>query len=96
MISDDGVTTLFDDDERGTAGWDLLRASLAAADGGATFVLNLHADWEGPRCEFHQRALLLRSRDELGVQLYRIDGWEQLVDFAREFSQRAYQVTESV
>jgi hypothetical protein len=89
VISDDGVTTLFDDDEQGMAGWDLLRAALDSAGGGATFVLNLPEQWEARA--FHHSDLLLRARAELGVQIFRIDGWEQLLQFAQEFSRRAYQ-----
>ena len=89
VISDDGVTTLFDADERGNEGWDLLRAALTRGGGGATFVLNLAQQWESQR--FYKSEQLLRARAELGVQIYRIDGWEQLVEFARDFSRRAYQ-----
>ena len=95
VISDDGVTTLFDADERGNAGWDVLRGALAAAQGGATFVLNLTADWDQPQRDFYKRAELLRARSELGVTVYRVDDWLQLVDFAREFSQRVYRLSET-
>jgi hypothetical protein len=91
VISDDGVTTMFDKDERGNEGWDLLRASLASGGAGATFVLNLSADWENRSFNFQGRDTLIRSRDELGVHIHRIDGWEQLVQFARDFARRAYE-----
>jgi hypothetical protein len=90
MISDDGITTLFDRDEQNHEGWNLFRAALEAAKGGATFVLNLHAQWETHQYAFHQRDLLIRARDELGVDLYRIDNWDELVKFAREFAKRTY------
>jgi len=90
VISDDGVTSVFNQDERGTWGAELLRDALAVAGGGATFVLNLAPTWEEPQMRFHKRDELLRARSELGIDIYRIDGWEQLVDFARAFSQRAY------
>lgn len=90
VISDDGVTTMFDKDERGNEGWDLLRSSLASGGAGATFVLNLGADWESRAFNFPHRELLIRSRDELGVRIHRIDGWEQLVQFARDFARRTY------
>ena len=89
VISDDGVTTLFDQDEWGNDGWDLLRAALTRGQGGATFVLNLAQQWQSQR--FYKSEQLLRARAELGVQIYRIDGWEQLVEFARDFSARTYQ-----
>lgn len=90
VISDDGVTTMFDQDERGNDGWDLLRSSLASGGAGATFVLNLPADWENRAYNFPHRDLLIRSRDELGVRIHRIDGWEQLVQFARQFARHTY------
>jgi hypothetical protein len=90
VISDDGVTTMFDQDERGNDGWDLLRSSLASGGAGATFVLNLPADWENRAYHFPHRDLLIRSRDELGVRIHRIDGWEQLVQFARQFARHTY------
>lgn len=90
MISDDGVTTIFDRDERGNEGWDVLQAALTKARGGATFVLNLPAEWETGKYAFHKRELLIRARDELSIDIYRIDDWEQLVKFAGDFARRTY------
>jgi hypothetical protein len=95
FISDDGITTMFDDDERGNKGWDLLRAALAKAAGGSTFVLNMREDWETNQYAFPHRDLLIRARDELGVRLARIEDWEQLVRFARDFARTVYQPTDS-
>ena len=41
VISDDGVSTMFDRDERGNSGWDIAAKALARAAGGGTLVLNL-------------------------------------------------------
>src|SRR5262249_45925555 len=46
VISDDGVTTMFDKDERGNSGWDIATMALRNARGGGTFVLNLPEHWE--------------------------------------------------
>src|SRR4051812_21829861 len=45
VISDDGVTTMFDKDERGADGATIARTALGKARGGGTMVLNL---WQWP------------------------------------------------
>ena len=47
VISDDGVSTMFDGDERGNSGWDVAATALERARGGGTFVLNLPYGWDG-------------------------------------------------
>ena len=41
IISDDGVSTMFDADERGNDGWDMAARSLASARGAGLMVLNI-------------------------------------------------------
>ncbi len=88
VISDDGVSTMFDRDEYGHSGWDIAAAALARAGGGGTLVLNIPADWEralnGP-CQMIQRA-----RDEQGWHVHRVATLDELVEFARQFSRRRY------
>lgn len=95
VLSDDGVTTLFEQDELGNQGWDVARQALAAAGGGGTLVLNLHWDIDNTDAtsRWHQddARWLRRARDEMGWQLYRVTDWEQMVAFARDFSRRHYQ-----
>jgi hypothetical protein len=88
VISDDGVSTAFDKDERGNSGWDVMRGALARARGGATFVLNLHADWE--RLKWDAYAAIRRARDELGIDVRRVADWDELVAFARAFARKRY------
>lgn len=95
FISDDGITTLFDRDERANEGWDLFRAALEKATGGATFVLNLMKEWETNQFPFAGREVLIRARDELDCSIYRIDDWEELVKFARDFAKRVYEPARS-
>lgn len=80
MISDDGITTMFEKDEKGNSGWDVSATALSRAGGGGTFVLNLFGD----------NAIIQRAQKDQGWQLYRITKWEELVDFAREFSRRKF------
>lgn len=80
MISDDGITTMFDSDEKGNSGWDVAATALARAKGGGTFVLNLFGD----------NAVIQKAQDQQGWSLYRVTKWEELVEFAREFSRLRY------
>jgi hypothetical protein len=82
VISDDGVTTMFDSDERGNSGWDVSRKALEQAGGGGTMVLNLNADWRADNN-------LVRAHEQ-GWQIFRVQSWEDLVSFARAFSQAHY------
>ncbi len=94
VISDDGVSTAFDADERGNSGWDVTRHALANARGGATFVLNLPANWEnwegGYQSLVDAYGAIRRARDELGVDVRRVSDWHELVAFARAFARKRY------
>ncbi|MBK9578090.1 MAG: VWA domain-containing protein [Fibrobacterota bacterium] len=81
-ISDDGLSTLFDPDERGTSGETLAANSLEAAGGGGTMALQLGA-WALAHQE--TTSFLAKARDQ-GWAIHPISDWESLMDFAREFS----------
>lgn len=83
VISDDGVTTMFANDEKGSSGWDIARLALEKARGGGTLVLNLWGPWE-------TNADLKRAHDELNWQISVVRTWEDLVEFARQFSAMTY------
>jgi hypothetical protein len=83
VISDDGVTTMFANDEKGSSGWDIARMALEKARGGGTLVLNLWGQWE-------TNADLKRAHDELNWQISVVRTWEDLVEFARQFSAMTY------
>jgi hypothetical protein len=83
VISDDGVTTMFDKDEKGNSGWDISRVALEKARGGGTMALNLWGRWE-------DNADLKRAHDEQGWQISVVRTWEELVAFARQFSELKY------
>jgi hypothetical protein len=89
VVSDDGVTTMFDDDERGRSGWEVCAEALRRAGGGGTLVLNLPERWEAVAPPGSAPERLLRARAE-GWQVHRVSSWDGLVAFAREFSRRAY------
>jgi hypothetical protein len=90
MISDDGITTMFDDDERGNSGWTVARQALTSARGGGTMVLNLPTGelWDS----YYRDAAktLARAEQELGWRVERVTDWPELVEFARRFSRDHY------
>lgn len=92
MISDDGITTMFDKDEKGASGWEISAAALAAGRAGGTMALNLPADWENSPYSYLGLAIraLKRARREQGWDIHAVADMAQLVAFARAFSQRHY------
>jgi hypothetical protein len=94
VISDDGITTLFDQDEKGNSGWDVARGALERARGGGTFVLDLAHDIDSsegiPSYYDNVAGVLRRARDELGIAIHRVTAWDQLIAFARWFSRLKY------
>lgn len=88
IISDDGVSTLFDMDERGNSGWHVAATALDQARGGGTMVLNIPEKWDTfPHAPY---ADIRRARDQQHWHVHRVATWEDLVTFAREFSRQRY------
>lgn len=92
MISDDGITTMFDNDQRGNNGWQVSAEALAAAGGGGTMALNIETDWDriggGWRVEAY--AALRRAREEQGWGIHAVTRLDDLLEFARAFGRRHY------
>ena len=82
VVSDDGVTTMFEQDERGRDGRDVVNHALEQAGGGATMVLNL---WG----ELQQDPALQQAVAD-GWDIHVVRDWADLVTFATAFSRRAY------
>jgi hypothetical protein len=87
VISDDGVSTMFDSDERGNSGWEIAAMALARAAGGGTLVLNLPLQWETSAGPYEA---IRRARDDQGWHVHRVASLEELVEFARQFSRLRY------
>jgi hypothetical protein len=83
IISDDGVTTLFEKDELNASGWDVAAMALKNARGGGTMVLNLHRAWQ-------DIPDLARADAEQGWQIHVVRSWDELEAFARWFSALKY------
>lgn len=90
VVSDDGVTTMYENDERGQSGWDVCGAALERAGGGGTMVLNLRGDWEKYVPTHKMFADIARARDEQGWRVDVVTTWDELIAFARDFSRRHY------
>lgn len=83
VLSDDGIVTMQNRDNKGTDGLAIARMALEKAGGGATMVLNL---WNE---KFLKNAFSQTCR-EMGWEIYLIKGWDGLLDFAKDFSRRKY------
>ena len=91
VVSDDGVSTMFDQDERGDSGRDVAAMALARGRGGGTFVLNLTEGWEKIRGRWAAPLeAIKRARDEQGWHVHPVTRWDQLVAFARAFSRQRF------
>jgi hypothetical protein len=93
MISDDGITTMFEKDEIGNSGWDVSAHALASGAAGGTMALNLAADWESNKSSTWLQnvyADLRRARRDQGWEIHAVSKFEDLVEFSRTFSRRHY------
>lgn len=93
VVSDDGVSTLFDFDERHISGWEVSRMALERAGGGGTLVLQLPENWEARTGGgWYGRAFeaIRRARDDEGWLVHAVRSWEELIAFARHFSELRY------
>jgi hypothetical protein len=81
IISDDGISTMFDTDERGVSGWETTAHAMRVADAG-TMALNL---WPHSRVPWKERA-----EREQGWHIASVTDYAQLIAFARDFSRQHY------
>jgi len=93
MISDDGITTMFDDDELGNSGWNVAAKALEKGGAGGTMALNLARDWDGGSTNKWMQKIyddLKRAHREQGWDIHAVERFEDLLEFARVFSRRHY------
>ncbi|MFL6656553.1 MAG: VWA domain-containing protein [Massilia sp.] len=90
-ISDDGITTMFAQDELGNSGRDIAARALAAGGAGGTMALNLPANWDsGTGRHWGNVTEDLRFARKQGWDIHAIEDMAGLVEFARSFSRRHY------
>jgi hypothetical protein len=86
-ISDDGVTTMFEDeDELAHPGWTVCARALAHARAGGTLALNIPETWATLSCA----ATLRRAQAEQNWTIHAVPTLEGLVAFARAFSRQRF------
>lgn len=90
QISDDGLDTMFERDERGNDGWDVAAMALAKARAGGTMALNIPVEWQRSKYNQAKFRWLRRARDEQGWTVHAVSDLSQLLEFARAFSRRHY------
>jgi hypothetical protein len=92
MISDDGIDTMFANDERGNSGWDIAAAALRHARGGGTMALNIPENWPYLAQSKYPDPWkkLVRARDEQRWDVHAVADMAQLVAFAAAFSRRRW------
>ncbi len=82
VISDDGVDTMFDKDEKGNSGVAVSAEALKKCGAGGSLVLNLYGGAvSNPK---------IQSMGKHGWNIYPISDWESLTGFARNFSRSVY------
>ncbi len=84
QISDDGITTMFDKDEKKNSGVDISQMAIEKSGGGATMVLNYYGDWT--------RDKKLQLAKKQGWDIHIVKDWKDLVEFAYNFSKKTYSV----
>ena len=82
VISDDGVTTMFDKDEKNNSGWDIAKMALTNCGAGGTFVLNLYREYTETKD--------LVTANNMGWDIYRVSEWEELISFSKKFVKKHY------
>jgi hypothetical protein len=80
VISDDGVTTMFDTDEKGNSGYEIAETSLRKCGGGGTFALNIYSIDEQ-----------LKTAEVMGWNIYPVTDWNDLIQFSKDFVKKHYE-----
>lgn len=83
VLSDEGIDTMAQADEFKTPGMEISQMALEKARGGGTLVLNLYRA-DTLKNKFYQTAR------QIGWSTFRVNDWEGLVGFAKEFARLKY------
>jgi hypothetical protein len=82
IVTDNDIFSMLDSKHQDRLGWTVAKTALEKAGGGGTYVLNLPGKWPAKEAE--------RMKSD-GWAVHRIFDWEELIKFAREFSQAKYE-----
>ena len=84
IITDQDIFSPLNATVNGQTGWVVAENALRVAKGGGTFVLHMPGNWKS-----HDTERLIA----MGWNVYRLYDWQELINFARDFSRRRYQRT---
>lgn len=87
IVTDNDIFPMLDQRSGGPSGWDVASAVLAQARGGGTYVLHLPGSWAG---RFGAESSGFRRMEEEGWNVSPVSTQEEMVAFARRFSQVKY------
>lgn len=87
IVTDGDIFSMLDSSKADELGWDVARESLDHARGGGTYVLHLPANTWG---RFGDVGIPSRRMEEDGWNVSRVSSQQELIDFARRFSQARY------
>ncbi|WP_347330484.1 hypothetical protein [Marinimicrobium locisalis] len=91
VLSDEGVSTLFEQDDQGNEGADISARALKHCGGAGHWVLDMNLDLGGVVSPWQERWVApLRLGLEQGWQLHQVAGLPALLEFARAFAQDHY------
>src|SRR5699024_4255026 len=86
VLSDDGVDTLYQNDEQGNSGASICAAALKNSQGAGHLVLELYHEIE-KHIENNENFALAKQQ---GWQMYRVEDLPSVLDFARQFANQYY------
>lgn len=90
IVSDNDLFDMLDRRQGGRLGWDVARESLARARGGGTYVLELQSYLLESAAGSAQANPACSRMEADGWNVSPVSSMEQLVEFARQFSQTRY------
>lgn len=94
VLSDDGISSMFGNDETGTPGEYISALTLKNCQGAGHWVLDLPFELDDSRIQkafWNRQAVdqILQGREQ-GWQVHRVNGLEPMLQFARDFANQYY------
>ncbi len=90
-ISDDGIDTMFDDDELGNSGMVISKRAMERGGAGGTMALQTAGNW----AEYDHFARVVKAQKTQGWKVHPVTSLEELVGFAKQFVREHYDVSDS-
>ncbi|HCA23296.1 MAG TPA: hypothetical protein DEP32_03930 [Pseudomonas sp.] len=97
VLSDDGVSSMFADDEEGTPGAEISARTLRHCGGAGHWVLDLPMELDSQTGHPWLQGAYEKMRvgRDQGWQVHRVNGLEPMLTFARHFSRQYYQANDA-